>query len=115
MALVLKHPAEAWPSFDILEWVTERGYNEKDYSSSIKRFLSERTHSINWIVSLGSLNSEAKHSGKGFSNTPMRVGDIMASWIAHDLYHLRQLTLLNWDILRHRSEPYSPAYSGFEV
>ena len=45
----------------------------------------------------------------------MKLGDVLASWVAHDLFHLRQLALLQWDILQKRSEPYSPAYSGFET
>jgi hypothetical protein len=43
----------------------------------------------------------------------MRLGDVLASWIAHDLFHIRQLALLQRDILDRREAPYQSGYSGF--
>jgi hypothetical protein len=112
--IIFYRPDDPWPSFDIIEWVTERRYNERNFPESVNRFLSERNESIKRLKSLKGLDQDAVHSGNGFRNTPLKVGDILASWIAHDLFHLRQIALLQWDLLRRRSEPYSPTYSGFE-
>lgn len=112
--IILHHPKAPWPSFDIHSWVLERRYNEGNFAVSVGRFLRERKASLEWLASLGEINQNARHSGNGYRGTPLRAGDILSSWIAHDLFHIRQMSLLQWDLLQRKSEPYSPDYSGFE-
>jgi len=43
---------------------------------------------------------------------PIRAGDVFASWVAHDLLHMRQLVELHWVYTTHRLQPYKVDYAG---
>ncbi len=116
--LILFHPEKEWPHFDEQKWITSRSYNDRDIANSIKRFIYERETSVKWLYELGlhSPDLYKEHSGKGFSgDTPMRLGDVLVSWTAHDMFHIRQLTLLHWEILKKWALPFTPKYSGFYI
>ena len=108
--LILFKPEKEWPSFDEIKWITSRKYNERELSSSIEKFKHERNHSINWLQELSSPDLFSKH----LSNK-MRLGDLLSSWLGHDLFHIKHITLMKWDILEKWSDPFSPEYSGFYV
>ena len=38
--------------------------------------------------------------------------DLLASWVAHDLLHMRQLVELHWVYTIHQLEPYKVEYAG---
>jgi hypothetical protein len=42
----------------------------------------------------------------------LSAGDIMASWLAHDLLHLRQLLELRYHLTLTNSMPYMLEYAG---
>lgn len=113
--LVLFRPQSPWPSFNIHEWLVERKYNERSIDESIHRFESEREKSLDWLEELNDPDLEKRHSGNGFAHSPMSAGDVLVSWIAHDLYHIRQLALLRWDMLNAFEQPFNPIYSGFST
>ena len=114
LEITLFHPEKAWPSFDIENWVTERRYNKRNLKSSLETLQGERHKSIEWLSELGEIDLDATHSGNGFRKEPLRAGDILASWLAHDQFHIRQIAQLSWDILNKFILPYSPEYSGFD-
>ena len=114
LEITLFRPGEPWPSFDIEAWVTERNYNGADLADSLEKLRAERDASIAWLAGLGAIDPDAVHSGNGFRREPMRAGDILASWLAHDLFHIRQIARLGWDLLNRDGAAYSPAYSGYE-
>ena len=114
LKLILFHPDERWPNFNIEKWRVERKYNDRRLDESIRKFADERRKSIRWLRTLKSPDLHAVHSGNGFEGGKMRAGDVLVSWTAHDLFHIRQLSLLYWDILNRWSKPYSPKYSGFQ-
>ncbi len=89
LTLLLQAPAQPWPRIDPQGWAQQRRYNERDLNSSIERFLGERQATLrqlgawpepNWAVRRGSLSA----------------ADLMASWQAHDLLHLRQLAQVRY-------------------
>ena len=43
---------------------------------------------------------------------PIRAGDLFASWVAHDLLHMRQLVELHWAYTTAALAPYKPDYAG---
>lgn len=49
--LVLANPEQTWPRIDPQTWVTSRGYNERDLSSSLNNFFTERENSLSWLNS----------------------------------------------------------------
>ena len=114
LELILFHPEDSWPNFSIERWRIERKYNERNLEESIQNFIGEREKSVKWLKEMKSPDLNAVHSGKGFEGEKMRAGDVLISWVAHDLFHIRQLSLLCWDILNEWSKPFSPEYSGFE-
>lgn len=113
--LILFHPDDKWPQISIERWRTERKYNEKDLEESVNRFMSERGESVKWLLALKAPNLELVHSGNGFRGEPLKAGDVIASWIAHDLFHIRHLSLLRWYVLNEWSGSFSPKHSGFSI
>ena len=43
---------------------------------------------------------------------PLRAGDLLAAWQAHDLLHVRQLTRLHYRFLEQQAEPFTLRYAG---
>lgn len=111
--LILNTPEADWPSFNEMEWIKSRKYNERKLNESIQNFIEERNKSIQWLKDLQNPNLFSKHLGSGLNNKIIKVGDLFSSWIGHDYFHIKHITLLKWDILRKWSEPFSPDYSGF--
>jgi hypothetical protein len=42
----------------------------------------------------------------------MSAGDLLASWVAHDVLHMRQLVELQRAYVVHLAEPYNTEYAG---
>lgn len=112
--IILNRPESPWPRFDEMAWVTERKYNEQNFHEKIRQFAEERLKTVQWLKGLGNPDLDSLHSGNGTGGRRLSAGDIMVSWLAHDLFHFRQLSLLRFDLLNRESEDYSPKYSGFE-
>jgi hypothetical protein len=109
LELVLSVPGQPFPKIDPRGWVTSRGYYERKLESSLNSFLAEREVSLNWLARLESPNWENRNEGP---NGILTGGDLMASWLAHDYLHIRQLTRLHWQYLGEIAHPYSTAYAG---
>jgi hypothetical protein len=108
--LTLNNPTATWPGINPQAWVTERGYNTRDLSESLESFLLERDKSITWLKGLASPDLEQVHAHRSFGN--IRAGDLLASWVAHDLLHIRQLTRLQYQWLQMMVKPYAVDYAG---
>ena len=108
--LVLHDPGRPWPGIDPPAWVTERDYQGRTPSDAIDDFMHERAKSMIWLDSLEApaWDNEHKHPSLG----PLRAGDLLASWAAHDLLHLRQLTALRFHHLARAAAPYTPDYAS---
>jgi hypothetical protein len=98
------------PSIDPKGWVKERAYNTLDPATSLDRFLSERKKSIEWLNTLHEPDWDKPCNHPQLKG--LRAGDLLTSWIGHDLLHLRQITELRWLYLRSTSVPYTPDYAG---
>ena len=109
LEFTLHRPGEAWPSIDPAGWVTERAYNQRELGPSLDGFLSEREASLAWLRQLGAPRWEASYEAP-FG--PIRAGDLMAAWVAHDLLHMRQLVELHWAYTTAGLEPYDVRYAG---
>jgi hypothetical protein len=106
----INQPDATWPAIHPSTWVIERAYNLRDIAESLERFLLERDKSITWLKSLSSPDLEQAHSRLNFGTT--RAGDLLASWLAHDLLHIRQLTRLHYQWWEQSVKPYSLKYAG---
>ncbi len=106
---VLQDPILPWSPIDPQGWVTERRYQERDFETSVESFLLERVASLAWLKSLDNPDWQAAYDlpwGK------LTAGDLLASWAAHDLLHLRQLNELRYAYLYQAAAPFSVKYAG---
>ena len=106
--LTLFHPTQAWPAIDPAGWAAERRYNERALGESLDRFLMERMRSVAWLRQLREPDLSAFHAHPKIG--PLRAGDLLASWLAHDLIHVRQLTRLHYRWLERAAARHAPPY-----
>ncbi|KPJ76645.1 MAG: hypothetical protein AMJ54_10940 [Deltaproteobacteria bacterium SG8_13] len=111
IALVLDDPGAPWPPIDPEGWVTARGYNEKNLDASLGNFLSERQHSLAWLEGLNAPNWQAAHHHPKMG--PLSAELLLANWLAHDLFHIRQATDLHFAYLTRQVAPVPLNYSGW--
>ena len=105
----LQVPVAPFPSFDPQKWVTEHQYMEREFAPSLEDFMLERVNSLAYLKSLGEVNWQAAYDmpwGK------LSAGDLMVSWAAHDLLHLRQLNELRYAYVNQITAPFSVKYAG---
>ncbi|MEE2883160.1 MAG: DinB family protein [Planctomycetota bacterium] len=88
--LLLEDPCEEWPAIDPETWVEERQYRHRSTRELLRLFQDERQRSIGWLRSLDDPDwyREKEHPSDSFS---LRAGDLLLSWVAHDLAHIKQL------------------------
>lgn len=107
--ITLHRSGESWPAINPPLWVTERRYNEQDPAESLSAFLAAREDSLAWLKNLSLPDWEVSHEAPWGQ---MRAGDLMASWVGHDLLHMRQLVELHWAYVQKEVQPYSMLYAG---
>jgi len=112
LQLVLDDPGKAWPPIDPEAWVVQRRYNEQDVSASLKNFFQERDNSLAWLKKLNAPDWQAAHRHPRMG--PLSAELILANWLAHDLFHVRQATDLHVAWLSKQIDPVPLDYSGWE-
>ena len=109
----LEDPGRAWSPIDPEKTVIELDFNQRDVSESIQSFVNERTASLQWLRSIldgGSAdwNGAYEHPQLG----PILAGDLLASWVAHDQLHVRQIAKRKYELTVRDAPAYSPDYAG---
>ncbi len=110
--MIADDPSETWPAIDPFGWVESREYAKRPYAASVSRWKAERSTTLEWLVSGIELDADVKYRGSNADYYDLRCGDLVLSWIAHDYFHIRQITILRWEYLYHAGAPYSPRYAG---
>ncbi len=105
----LHRPGETWPPIDPAGWVTARQYNERELEGSLAAFWSAREESLAWLRTLASPDWEATYAAPWGE---ISAADLLASWVAHDLLHLRQLVELRWLLTTAELAPCNVEYAG---
>jgi hypothetical protein len=113
LAFVLDRTPGPWRPIDPEGWARDRRYNEQDLSTAIARLTAERAKSVAWLRALpagADWSLAYQHPKFG----PIRAGDLLASWAAHDALHLRQIAKRLWELAaRDAGEGgFSTAYAG---
>lgn len=108
--LTLHHPGQPLPDINPQGWVLERQYNRRPLQESWGDFLQERQRSISWLKGLSSPAWEAQYVHPRWG--PISAGTFMASWVAHDFLHIRQLAGLHRAYVALLAEPHSVDYAG---
>lgn len=106
----LEDPQRAWPPLDPPAALDERRARPHDVRDTLDAFRDARADSVRWLRTLGEepwTNTYA-HPVIG----PLRAGDLLASWAAHDALHLRQLAHRRLQLADRDTADFSPAYAG---
>ncbi len=106
---ILHRQEQGWHPISPPAWVTERGYNSRNLREMKEKFFTERSKSLDWLKGLEGADWDTSYTAPFGS---MTAGDMLASWVAHDNLHLRQLVELRRARLERISQPYSVAYAG---
>ncbi|MEM7530818.1 MAG: DinB family protein [Chloroflexota bacterium] len=107
--MVLHQPGVPLPPIDPEGWVVARAYNERALKPSLDKFLRERAYSIDW------LRQRQNPAWDNVSEQPWGIitaGDFLASWLAHDFLHIRQLTEIHYQYTMMTMHPYQVMYAG---
>lgn len=90
---LLEHRDGPWPPIDPEAWVVDERYAERALVDEVRRFEEERARSVAWLEALvdADWSSSYEHRSEG----TLRAADLLASWLAHDLIHIRQLNRLH--------------------
>ncbi|MCP4196903.1 MAG: DinB family protein [Proteobacteria bacterium] len=107
--IMLHHPEQPWPAIDPAGWVLARRYNQRLLSESLDAFMQERQASLKWLAQLSNPNWQAVTQAPW---GPIRAGDMLAAWVAHDLLHTRQLVELRWAYTTSAVLPFRVNYAG---
>lgn len=107
--IILHEPDRKMPPIDPEGWVVERRYNDRNLNESLEEFLSERKKSLEWLETISEPDWEASYQ---MSFGLIRAGDMFASWVAHDLLHMRQLVELQRAYMLELIVPFEVAYAG---
>lgn len=106
----LQDPARPWPPTDPEGWAIIERYNERDLAEVTRQWTAERRASVAWLRTLGDVlwTNAYPHPQAG----PLRAGDLLTSWAAHDALHLRQLAKRLFQLAERDGAPYQSRYAG---
>jgi uncharacterized damage-inducible protein DinB len=107
---MLSDPQQPWARFSHDEYVSVG-----DRRQALEHFLRERDASLAWLETLGSPDWERKSEtqfGPDNVTVTLSAGDVLVSWVDHDLAHIRQMVKLlhAWHVKQ--AAPYSVEYAG---
>lgn len=106
---ILHRQNEEYHVIDPQGWVRERHYNEQDFPTMREKFFLERQKSLKWLQDLANSDWDTTYTSPYGSVT---AGEMLASWIAHDNLHIRQLVELRRKRVEKITEPYPIEYAG---
>lgn len=106
----LRDPGAAWPSLALDGVAEKRGYNQRDLAPVVAEFAAERARSVAWLRSLPSPDWATAYIHPKIG--PIRAGDLLASWAAHDALHLRQIAKRLHGLAGRDGDGFSTRYAG---
>lgn len=105
----LRNPPEDWDSLDGEIWSVERKNNQKTLAETAGLFLAERAKSIEWLWEIKDADWSNTHTTEKLT---LSAGDLLASWLAHDFLHIKQITRIQYDYVNFISAPHKTVYAG---
>lgn len=110
LRLLIEDPGQAWPPIDPPRWALERRYVDRELQESLDRFTGARRDSLSWLKDLPSIDWKRARVHPKLGT--MTAGDLLHSWLAHDLIHIRQINRLHYEYLSAHLDGYSLGYAG---
>ncbi len=106
----LRDETEEWISLVPSEMRLAQNENtENNLAELLNDFLDEREKSVAWLKTLHNPNFQNAHRHR---QSKLSAGDLLASWLAHDFLHIKQIVRLQYDYVNHVSQPYKTDYGG---
>jgi hypothetical protein len=105
----LHRPDEPWPDSNWDGWMAAYQAEPPELEATLEAWEAERQRSLGWLRSLAVPDWEATHHT---SWGPIRAGDVLAAWAAHDILHQRQLIRLRFAHIVAQAAPYGVRYAG---
>lgn len=110
LQILIENPDRDWPPIDPPQWAVDRRYNDRELRESIGRFQQVRRDSLEWLKALPQVDWQ---TGRVHPKLGMiRAGDLLHSWVVHDLIHIRQMNRLHYQYLSAQKDGYSIDYAG---
>lgn len=106
----LEDPKRAWPDLNHDQIAERRGYNTRELAPIVDAFTSERAKSVAWLRGLVKSDWSKTYEHPTFG--PLRAGDLMASWAAHDALHLRQIAKRIFNLTQRDAPGFHLSYAG---
>lgn len=85
------------PPIDPVGWVESRNYMRQDFDSKLGGFLIERRQSVDWLLSLENPNWKNSYKHPIFGKMTAQM--LLANWLAHDYFHIRQISRIKYAYL----------------
>jgi hypothetical protein len=107
---ILHDPQQLWS--DIPQ---DRIISIPNFWQGLELFFEEREDSLAWLAALDSPDWDRISIVKlGSQGEEFRItaGAVLASWVAHDFLHIRQINELHYTWFTAQSHPYSVTYAG---
>lgn len=109
LKIVLETPGTFPPPIDPEGWPVSRNYLDQDFQERLNSFIDERKISIEWLKSIEHFNWN--HAYEHVKLGPLSAKLFLSNWLAHDYLHIRQITRLNHQYLKHISDE-NLSYAG---
>lgn len=110
LRITIASPEEPWPGIDPERAVVERRCNERDLHERLDHFAQERRASIGWLRSLPRPDWSVAHEHPKLG--PIRAGDLLLAWAAHDALHLRQVARRLHQLAQRDAPGFRAGYAG---
>lgn len=107
---MLRDASAPWPPIDPQGRAEEVRPSLGTLDETVERFADEREASLAWLRGLDAPEWEATYQHPELG--PLRAGDLLLSWAAHDLLHMRQLVRLRYVALHAAAGPFDSKYAG---
>jgi hypothetical protein len=110
LRLTLEQNNEPWPPINPPQAAIDRKYREQSPAEALARFTRERVASIEWLTQLHDADWSV------FCDHPklgrLHAGDLLASWVAHDALHMRQIAKRMFQMAQRDATGFGTAYAG---
>jgi hypothetical protein len=106
----LRAPGENWQPLATSEMRLGETGAANNLTEYLRNFLNEREKSISWLETIE--NPVWENSHRHNEQLTLAAGDLLASWLAHDCLHLKQIIRLQYDYVKSISEPFKTDYAG---
>ena len=101
---------ELWPAIAPAQWVAERECDSRDLGPTLRAFLHERQASLEWLTTLSGGNWTIAYAHPPLED--LSAGQLLVSWVSHDLLHMKQLVELKFAYGRTQFGVFGPEYAG---